>query len=149
VSSEARVLGLDVGKRRIGAALAEGELGVVIGLDTLLRRTLREDIERLAILVERTHATRVVIGLPLHMDGRESPMAKEARRVAERLAAACEVPVEMHDERLTSVAAEERLAARGWSLKRLLEEKKKGAVDRLAAQILLEDWLTRHGGAPA
>jgi putative Holliday junction resolvase len=83
------------------------------------------------------------------MDGRESPMAKEARRVAERLAAACEVPVEMHDERLTSVAAEERLAARGWSLKRLLEEKKKGAVDRLAAQILLEDWLTRHGGAPA
>lgn len=140
------MLGLDVGKRRIGVALAEVELGVVSGLETVVRRTLREDVERLAGVVARTGAGRVVVGLPLHMDGRESPMAKEARRVAERLAEACGAAVEMYDERLTSVAAEERLAARGWSLKRMLEEKKKGAVDRLAAQILLEDWMGHRMG---
>lgn len=145
----ARVLGLDVGKRRIGAALAEGELGVVTGLETLARRTLRDDVERLAALAGIVGATRVVVGLPLHMDGGESAMAKEARRVAGRLAEVLPVPVEMHDERLTSVAAEERLAARGWSLKRLLAEKKKGAVDQMAARILLEDWLTRRGGVEA
>lgn len=139
-----RVLGLDVGKRRIGAALAEAELGAITGLETLLRRTLREDVERLAALARRNSATLIVVGLPLHMDGRESPMAREARRVAERLAAACPCPVQLHDERLTSVAAEDRLAARGWSLKRLLAEKKKGVVDQLAARILLEDWLSRH-----
>jgi putative holliday junction resolvase len=87
--------------------------------------------------------------LPLHMDGGESAMAKQARRVAERLAGVLPVPVDMHDERLTSVAAEERLAARGWTLKRLLAEKKKGAVDQMAARILLEDWLTRRGGVEA
>lgn len=144
MSPAARVLGLDVGKRRIGAALAEGGPGAVTGLETILRRTLREDVERLAALAARLGATRVVVGLPLHMDGSESPMAKEARRVAGRLAAACALPVEMHDERLTSVEAEQRLAARGWSLKRLLAEKKRGAVDRLAAQILLEDWLGKR-----
>jgi putative holliday junction resolvase len=149
VNLGARVLGLDVGKRRIGAALAEGELGAITGLETITRLTLREDVERLAALAGRVGATRVVVGLPLHMDGGESAMAKQARRVAERLAGILPVPVDMHDERLTSVAAEERLAARGWTLKRLLAEKKKGAVDQMAARILLEDWLTRRGGVEA
>lgn len=145
----ARVLGLDVGRRRIGAALAECELGAVTGLETLTRRTLGEDAERLAALAARVGAERIVIGLPLHMNGSESPMAKQARRLAARLGEACAVPVEMHDERLTSVAAEGRLAARGWTLKRLLAEKKKGAVDQMAARILLEDWLTKDNGGGA
>lgn len=143
---EARVLGLDVGRRRIGAALAEGELGAITGLETIPRGTLREDVERLAALAARVRATLIVVGLPLHLNGSESPMAKEARRVAERLSKACAAPVEMHDERLTSVAAEERLAAQGWNLKRMLAEKKKGAVDQMAARVLLEDWMSQHQG---
>lgn len=146
---EARVLGLDVGRRRIGAALAEGQLGAIAGLETITRGTLREDVERLAALAARVRATRIVVGLPLHMNGSESPMAKEARRVAERLRESCAAPVEMHDERLTSVAAEERLAAQGWSLKRLLAEKKKGAVDQMAARVLLEDWMSKREGVEA
>ena len=59
-----------------------------------------------------------------------------------RLGEATRLPVELHDERLTSVEAESMLRERGWSLKKLLEEKKKGAVDRLAAILLLEDWLS-------
>lgn len=143
MGSAARVLGLDVGKRRIGAALAECDLGVVTGLDTITRRTLREDIDAILALAERAGAARIVVGLPLHMDGRESPMSREAKHLAGKLGAAGEVPVEMYDERLTSVAAEERLAAKGLNLKKMLAEKRKGAVDQMAARILLEDWLSQ------
>jgi len=55
--------------------------------------------------------------------------------------------VHFQDERLTSVEAEERLKNAGWSLKKLLEEKRKGAVDRIAAVLLLEDYVAAHGGA--
>lgn len=76
-------------------------------------------------------------------------MAKQARIVADKLREESGLPVEMHDERLTSVEAEERLKARGWSLKRLIEEKKKGAVDQMAAVLLLEDWLSAKGRGEA
>lgn len=69
-------------------------------------------------------------------------MSEQCRRFATRLAEASGLVVELHDERLTSVEAEQLLRDRGWSLDRLLKEKKRGAVDRLAAAILLEDWLS-------
>ena len=112
-----------------------------LGLDTLQRKTTREDLDRLARIIGERNVGRVLVGLPLHMDGGESPMAKEARRIAVKLGEITGVPVELRDERLTSVEAEERLAARGWDLRRYLEEKKRGAVDQMAAMILLEDYL--------
>ena len=112
-----------------------------LGLDTLQRKTTREDLDRLARIIGERNVGRVLVGLPLHMDGGESPMAKEARRIAVKLGEITGVPVELRDERLTSVEAEERLTARGWDLRRYLEEKKRGAVDQMAAMILLEDYL--------
>jgi putative Holliday junction resolvase len=111
-------------------------------LDALQRRAMADDIGRICSIAKERKATRIIIGLPLHMDGRESPMSEECRRFAARLAEASGLAVDMHDERLTSVEAEEMLRARGWSLERLLKEKKKGTVDRLAATILLEDWMS-------
>lgn len=142
-----RVMALDVGKKRIGLAMTDGTGLGVTGLDTLHRKTLREDVERLSRTASERKVERVIVGLPLHMNGEESVMAKQARLVADKLRLMSGLPVEMHDERLTSVEAEAMLQQRGWSLKKLLEEKKKGAVDRLAAMILLEDWLSAQAAA--
>ncbi len=143
------MLALDVGRKRIGLAVSGPDEGMALGIETLHRKTLREDVVRLARIARERGVRHVVVGLPLHMDGEESPMAKQARIVADKLREESALPVEMHDERLTSVEAEERLKARGWSLKRLIEEKKKGAVDQMAAVLLLEDWLSAKGRGEA
>jgi len=111
------------------------------GLETIERRGLREDLERLLRIVRERKVGKIVAGLPVHMNGEESPMAAECRKVASKLGELTGVEVMMLDERLTSVEAEERLAARGWSLERMLKEKKRGAVDQMAAMVLLEDYL--------
>ena len=142
----ARVLSVDLGRRRIGLAISDQEGLSAQPLDALQRRTLAEDLKRICAIANDRKARRVLVGLPLHMDGRESPMSEECRRFADKLGEASGLPVEMHDERLTSVEAEEMLRARGWSLERLLKEKKKGTVDRLAAAVLLEDWMSAQAG---
>lgn len=136
-----RVLALDIGRKRIGVAMTDAMGWGAQGLETIDRRGLREDLEKLSRIVKERRVGLIVAGLPLHMDGEESPMAAEARKVAGKLGEITGVAVEMRDERLTSVEAEERLAAQGWDLKRYLKEKKGGAVDRMAAMILLEDYL--------
>lgn len=139
-----RVLALDVGQKRIGLAVTD-ELGATAqGLDPMRRTTLREDLDRIARVASERKVERLVVGLPRHMDGEESPMSRRVRDFARRLEDVTGLTVDLLDERLTSVAAEELLASRGWSLKRFLEEKKKGAVDRLAAVLLLEDWLRKE-----
>lgn len=133
------VLALDYGKRRIGLAVSSN-LGAR-PLDVLKRKGLYEDLLRLEQLVQEHQVTLIVVGLPLHMSGDESSLAKDARAFAGRVAKATRLPVYLHDERLTSEEAESILREKGWNLQRFLEEKKNGAVDRLAATILLEDWL--------
>jgi putative holliday junction resolvase len=137
-----RVLAIDLGRKRIGLALSDAEGLSAQPLDALQRRSPADDIARICSVARDRKVRRIIVGLPLHMDGRESPMSEECRRFAARLAEASGLPVDLHDERLTSVEAEEMLKARGWSLDRLLKEKKKGTVDRLAATVLLEDWMS-------
>ncbi len=136
-----RILALDVGRKRIGLAVTDSMGWGAEGLSTIQRKTPREDLDNLARIVRERSVQRLLVGLPLHMDGTESPMAREARRLAGKLGEITGVAVEMRDERLTSVEAEERLSARGWDLRRYLAEKKRGAVDQMAAMILLEDYL--------
>ncbi len=135
------VLALDIGRKRIGMAITDSLGWGAQGLETLERRGLREDLDRLMRIVRERKVRRIVAGLPVHMSGEESPMAAECRKVAAKLGALTGVEVVMLDERLTSVEAEERLAARGWSLERMLKEKKRGTVDQMAAMVLLEDYL--------
>jgi putative Holliday junction resolvase len=140
----ARVLALDLGQKRIGLAMSDA-LGLTAqGLDVLRRTTLREDLDRVARVAAERKASRILVGLPVHMNGEESPMSRRVRAFASKLAEITGLPVELLDERLTSVAAEDLLAARGWSLARLLEEKRRGAVDRLAAVLLLDDWMRKE-----
>ena len=131
-----RILALDLGLRRIGLAISD-ELGVTAqGLETLQRTNLREDLDRLARLVQDKQVGVILIGNPLHMSGDESRQSGLARAFAEKLAARTGRPVTLWDERLTSVEAERVLRQSGVS-----RQKRSSAVDRLAAVILLSSYL--------
>ena len=145
-----RLLGLDIGRRRIGIAFYDPAEGIVRGLDTLQRKTLKEDLARLGRIAAERRATAFVSGLPLNMDGTEGPQAGLVRDFCGRLERASGLEVRFQDERLTSVEAEGRLKDAGWSLKKMLAEKRKGAVDRMAAVLVLEDYVVAQasgGGA--
>lgn len=140
-----RLLALDIGRKRIGLAFYDLTEGIVNGLDTLQRKTREEDLVRLTRIAQDRGASAFVSGLPLNMDGSEGPQAKFVRDFCSRLERASGLPVRFQDERLTSVEAESRLKDAGWSLKKLLEEKRKGVVDRMAAVLLLEDYVAAEG----
>lgn len=127
-----RVMALDWGTRRIGVAVSDG-LGLAAhGLPTLVRRNIRSDLDALAALIRERSIETVVIGHPLHLDGRESPASRRAAKFARRLARHAHVETRLWDERLTSWAAEELLGNR---------PRKRGATDQMAAILLLESYL--------
>lgn len=131
-------LGLDVGDRRIGIAGCDGTGLLATGLDTLWRRSRAEDFAAIQIWVERRQACCLVVGLPFNMDGSLGFQAKKVQRFARALGQYLDLPVEYEDERLTSFQAEARLRAAKVS------SRDRGAIDREAAAIILQQWLDRH-----
>lgn len=136
---------VDYGRRRIGLAVCD-PLGIAVrGLDTLRRDDDAAAAARaVAEALKAEGVEHVILGLPLHTDGRESPMSGEVRAFATLLQDALGMPVELVDEGLTTWEAEEAIKARGM---RLREAKKKGLLDREAACALLRAWL-REGQQP-
>jgi putative holliday junction resolvase len=131
-----RILALDYGTKRIGVALSD-ELGwTAQPLETFERRTLDRDIAHIAALVGSHSVERVVLGLPLQLDGREGLAVQAMRVFVVRLEAGLSVPVVLWDERMTTKAAEDLLIAADVSRK-----KRKGVIDRIAAAILLQSYL--------
>lgn len=129
-------MGLDLGTKTIGVAVAD-ELGITAqGLPTLRRSGLRRDLEGLRAVVNAYQVTHAVIGLPLNMDGSEGPRAKDARAFAARLQQELEISTELWDERLTTVAAQRALLEADVSRKRRRE-----VVDQVAATLILQGWL--------
>jgi putative Holliday junction resolvase len=143
ITREPRVIvALDLGRRRIGTA-ATDSLGIAIyPLRAIERRSEEEDLETLRALILDCDAGHVVAGLPLNMDGSEGSAARWARRFAARLAQALDVPVEMHDERLTTFEARDRLKLSGGTRWR-----RRARIDCLAAVIILESWLASRAQA--
>jgi putative Holliday junction resolvase len=137
-----RILALDPGTKRIGVAVSDEMGWIAQPLQTIERRTLDADVARIAGLVREHEAERVILGLPIRMDGTLGPEAEQVQRLMSTLERALPVPVEAWDERLTSKAAEDLLIAANVSRK-----KRKGAVDRVAAAILLESYLRARTGA--
>jgi putative Holliday junction resolvase len=137
-----RVLALDLGRRRIGLAVSDA-LGLTAqGLPTLERTNLRSDLARLAALAAEREVSRFVIGLPLRMSGEEGRQAEGAREFGQRLSGHTGIPVEYWDERLTSVEANRMLRSSGIGL-----EKRRRAVDKVAAMLILEGWMERYGSS--
>lgn len=99
------------------------------------------DRARVAEIVADVGAGMVLVGLPLSMDGRKGPAARAALEEAEALRTVLDVPVETHDERLTSVSANRALTEAGVTGRRSHRARKAGAVDQTAAAVMLQSWL--------
>jgi len=134
-----RVLGIDLGSKRIGLAISD-ELGsIAFPAGILESRGHRRDIAALRSLIEDRGIGRAVVGLPIHMDGRRGPEAEKALSFARALHASAGIPVDTLDERWTSQEAERLM--RGTDKRRRRSQRQRGAVDELAASILLRTYL--------
>jgi putative Holliday junction resolvase len=131
-----RTMGLDVGTKTVGVAVSDG-LGLTAQAITTVRRTnLKADLAALTELAREHEVSRVVVGLPLNMDGTEGPRAEASRKFAEAVGQALGVPVEFWDERLSTVAAERTLLEAD-----LTRARRRQVIDQVAAQFILQGWL--------
>jgi len=138
-----RILGLDYGSVTIGIALSD-ELGATAqALPPLRRSEIEADIEHLAATVGAYGVSRVVVGLPLNMDGSVGPKAREVMEFVEALRGSLSVPVLTWDERLTTRAAERALRELGTR-----GRKRKRMVDTVAAQLILQSYLDSLEAGP-
>jgi putative holliday junction resolvase len=136
-----RTLGVDLGKARIGLALADEVLRTARPLETVKHVSADADVARIVAIAREWEVTRAVVGLPLNMDGTEGPGARHARGFAARLGAALGFEVALFDERLSTFEAGERLKERGVPGRAIRDH-----VDAEAAAVILQGWLDR---APA
>jgi putative Holliday junction resolvase len=131
-----RVLGLDVGSKTIGLAVSD-PLGITAqGLQTLRRQNKRADFGQLGDLIKEYQISEIVVGYPLRMSGMEGTQSEKMQRFAEELRARFRLPVHLWDERLSSAEANRVLRDSEMSIKRRGE-----VVDRLAAVLILQNWL--------
>lgn len=131
-----RVLGLDVGARRIGLAVSD-PLGLTAqGLDTLHRKNKKHDFSYLHRVIRDYAVQEIVVGLPLRMSGAEGTQAEKIQAFAEGLRKHFRLPVHLWDERLTSAEANRLLRETEMSI-----EKRGQAVDRMAAILILQSWM--------
>jgi putative Holliday junction resolvase len=135
-SAPGRILGLDVGSRRIGIAVSD-PLGITAqGLETLQRKNKKHDLNYLHRLIRQYDVKEIVIGLPLRMSGEQGTQADKTRAFADELRRRFGLPVHLWDERLTSAQANRLLRTTGLSI-----EKRGRAVDRMAAVLILQGWM--------
>lgn len=134
---------LDFGRRRIGVAITEPSGRSVLPVACIQRTTLLHDLATLGELLSSRHVQRVVVGLPLNMDGTEGESARMARAFAKSLAQSVAMAVELFDERLTSFEARQRLS--GLPRRRARQRKQ---VDAVAAMVILESWLDGRPPTP-
>ena len=133
---ETRVLGLDVGLRRIGVAISD-PLGMTAqGLDTLHRKNKKHDFAYLHRVIRQYGVKEIVVGLPLRMSGTEGTQAEKIQAFAVDLRKHFKLPVHLWDERLTSAEANRLLRETDLSI-----EKRGQAVDRMAAILILQGWM--------
>jgi putative holliday junction resolvase len=133
---EGRILGLDYGSRRIGAAVSD-PLGLTAQpLPPILRAGDRKDIVEIGRRAEELGVTSIVLGLPLLMNGDEGPAASRAREFGARVEEALSLPVMMWDERMTTVQSERHLVDSG-----VRRERRKELRDSLSAMFLLQSVL--------
>jgi len=136
-----RVLGIDHGDRRIGLAISDPGGLIASGLPTLeVKGGTEQVVEALRRVCQEQAVERIVVGLPINMDGSQGPRAQISLEFAQQLRDALGLEVETWDERLTSVQADRAMLQGDLSRK-----KRKQRVDRLAAQLLLQSYLDAKG----
>lgn len=133
-----RIMALDVGSKRIGAALSDPLKITAQGLETFQRTTLEEDIRGLWQLIDQHEVSQLVVGLPKNMDGTIGFKAEEVRQFIADLTAQRSIEVIWVDERLTTVSAERTLLEADVS-----RAKRKKVIDKMAAVLILQSYLDR------
>jgi putative Holliday junction resolvase len=131
-----RILGLDFGTRRVGAALSDPGRTIAFPHEVYELRGPRADAPHYRELVQENEVERIVVGLPLHTSGRLGQLAAQARVFGGWVTSVVERPVIYFDERYTTVEAEHRLLDAG-----LTHQKRRLLRDQLAAQIMLQSYL--------
>lgn len=140
-----RALGIDLGTKRIGVALANSEGTLATPFEVIARSGDRaRDHRAIAALAEETGAVALIVGLPLSLDGSVGEAAASAQREAAELAEATGLPVELWDERLTTVSADRDLMALD-----MRAGARRRVVDKVAASVMLQAWLDHRGHASA
>ena len=139
-----RVMALDVGDKTIGVAVSDALLLTAQGRSTIQRKDLQQDIRALRQLVEENEVHQIVVGQPLHMDGKESRQSQKVRVFADEIQKQLNVPIVFWDERLTSFAAEQHLEEMGLNWR-----KRRQHVDKIAAMIILQNYLDSRSGQTA
>lgn len=132
----ARLLGVDYGSVRVGLAVSNPERTIAFPLATYQRQNAKRDADYFRQVVEAEHIGEIVVGLPMHLSGREGQKAGEARAFGKWLGETTARPVVFYDERFTTVEAESHLWNAG-----LTHKKRKARRDRVAAQIILQSYL--------
>ena len=132
-----RAIGIDLGEKRIGVAISDSSGNLATPYEVVLRTGDRAQEQRqIRAIVEEVEAEIVVVGLPLSLDGSEGKAAKAAREEAKAIGQIVSLPLEMHDERFTTVEAERLLKEQG-----LKAPERRKVVDKVAAAILLQAWM--------
>jgi putative Holliday junction resolvase len=133
VTGRTRILGIDYGSVRIGLAVSDPDRKIAFPLATYTRQSRDADASYFHQLIEQEEIGALVVGLPVHLSGREGQKAKEARVFGKWLAEVSGLSVVFADERFTTVEAESALWTAG-----LTNKKRKERRDRVAAQIMLQ-----------
>jgi putative Holliday junction resolvase len=136
-----RILAVDPGSKRVGLALSDPTETIAQALSTVTAEPADTLAARLAEIAKTQDAGRIVVGLPLRLDGTRGPEAASAKQLADAVRQASGLPVELVDERMTTAAAERSLIAAG-----VRREKRRLVVDGVAATLLLQGHLDRKRG---
>jgi len=131
-----RLVALDLGAKRVGVAVSDELQIAVTPLPFIERRSWKDLLRRVAVIIEGYDARGLVIGLPLSLDGSDGEAAQEARRLAENFRRSLNVPVYLQDERLTTFAAGEQLKSEGVPPGEI-----ENRVDSESAALILRDFI--------
>ena len=135
-----KLIGLDIGDRRIGIAFGDADLRMATPVNVLVRVSLEQDARAIIRFVKDYDAEKIVVGLPRNMDGTQGGQANSVVAYADKISQAINVPVIFWDERLTTVEATRRThetGARG--------KKSRRGIDAIAASLILQDYLDNLG----
>ncbi len=144
MSSKPRIIGLDIGDKRIGIAISDPLHYTAAGLETIHRTAIDRDVRRISEIAERHGAVTIVVGLPLNMDGSTGEQAEKVRAFGKKLARETQLPIVYEDERLTTISA-----IRTLTIQKVKTGKNRDLVDMQAAAIILQKFLDRNEDPPS
>lgn len=139
MSSSRTLLGFDFGLKNIGVAVGQEITGMANPLTVIKAREGIPNWDEIKTLLDQWQPQLLIVGLPLNMDGTEQEITAAAKRFGNRLNGRFQIPVEWQDERLSTYEALEQLGIRD-----KMQSKRRGDVDRISAQLILQSWLNQQ-----